>query len=146
MLRFMVLASALLGWAFYELSGGAEFAPPEVIAPPRITHTAPPPSPAIRVEPIPEIVRASYAVPVVTAPSEFDAAAREAEVAPPAEIRTVAGRRVNMRAGPGTDHRVLTVLTRGETAEVLALDGRWARIRAGEREGWMALSMLSEAG
>ena len=30
MARFMIVTFALLGWAFYELSGGADFEPPEV--------------------------------------------------------------------------------------------------------------------
>ena len=69
------------------------------------------------------------------------------EAAPAAEQRTVAGSRVNMRAGPGTDHGVVAVLSRGETTEILALEGGWARVRAGDgREGWMALSLLAEAG
>ena len=65
---------------------------------------------------------------------------------PPADLRMVAGGRVNMRAGPGTSHDVLGVLSRGEGVEILGLEGGWAQIRSGGREGWMALSLLSEAG
>lgn len=161
MVRFMILTFAVLGWAFYELSGGADFAPPEVVPVPRIAHVEPDPLPgAMSATPAPEVAPAALeAAPgtlVVTAASEFEPDMRPA-VAPPdpepvaeaapepaAEVREVVGSRVNMRGGPGTDHAVVTVLNRGEPTEIVEIDGRWARIRSGEAEGWMALSMLSD--
>lgn len=168
MVRFMTLTFALLGWAFYELSGGAEFAPPEPIPTPRLVHAEPahPAEDALRLlggaqasEAPAEIVPASFGGPrVVAGPSDFQPvsaapSAPEPTVAepvvaesagPPADRRAVTGSRVNLRAGPGPNHAVLDVLSRGETAEVLEIEGGWARIRAGEQDGWMALSMLSE--
>lgn len=151
MVRFMILTFAVLGWGFYELSGGTEFAPPDPIATPRLTHAEPaPPGAALAAtapDPVPSLEPDR---PVMTAP-RFEAAFEPeapaiVEVAeePAAETRTVLGGRVNMRAGPGTGHPVLTVLERGEATEVLETEGRWARIRSGASEGWMALSMLSD--
>ena len=153
MVRFMILTFAVLGWSFYELSGGGDFAPPEIVPAPRIAYVEPEPLP--EAAPAPEVIPASYAEPVVTAGSEFAARARpvaaepapavaSVEAEPPAEVREVVGSRVNMREGPGTGHRVVTVLSRGDPTEIVEVEGRWARIRSGEAEGWMALSMLSE--
>lgn len=158
MVRIMTLTFALLGWAFYEMSGGAAFAPPEPIPAPRLTYAEPVRQAegverllggAQASEAAAEVVPASFGGPrVVTGPSDFQPVAAVATVAepaaPPAERRAVTGSRVNLRAGPGTSHAVLDVLSRGDTAEVLETDGGWARIRAGERDGWMALSLLSE--
>lgn len=140
MARFMILTFAVLGWAFWELSGGAAFAPPEAVPAPRVAYQAPEPA-----REMPQVIPAAYAAPapVVTAASEFEAP-EPAAAAPPADTRRVVGGRVNMRAGPGTGHPVVTVLSRGDAAEVVGTEGRWARIRAGEAEGWMALSMLSD--
>ena len=159
-MRFMILTFSVLAWAFYEMSGGGDFAPPEVVPAPRIAHAEPPGAARATEAPgAPEaaIVPASFGEPrVVVAASDFappdPVAAIDAAVAaaiadePALETRTVRGSRVNMRMGPGTDHPVVTVLSRGEATEVLEIDGRWARIRAAGEEGWMALSMLSEAG
>ena len=149
--RFMILTFAVLSWAFYELSGGSQFAPPEAVPAPLIARAEQETMiGAAHAGDAAEIVEASFAEPVVvTGASEFappPAAVAAVAPEPPADIRTVAGSRVNMRSGPGTSHGVLTVLSRGDPTEVLAVDGRWARIRAGGIEGWMALSMLSEEG
>ena len=170
MVRFMTASFVALGWVFYEMSGGAGFAPPEAVAAPQLAHAypegarapigaaeaapaaaAPAPAPA-PVEPAGRRV--------VTRPSEFGpraaassaprptprpTAERDAAPAPAVERRTVAGSRVNMRGGPGTRHRVTHVLSRGEVAEILAVEGGWARIRSDGREGWMALSLLTPA-
>lgn len=158
MVRFMTLSFALLGWTFYEMSGGADFAPPDPVAPPRVTHAEPVRQAegverllggARAAEAPAEVVPASFAGPVVVAgPADFRPLTPEpavaAAAAPPPERRAVTGSRVNLRAGPGTEHAVLDVLARGETPEVLEAEGGWARVRAGASEGWMALSLLSE--
>lgn len=65
-------------------------------------------------------------------------------VSPSADIRTVAGSRVNMRQGPSTRYGVVTTLTQGTETEVLETANGWARIRVVEtgRMGWMAESLL----
>lgn len=191
MARFMMLTFTVLGWTFFELSGGTDFRPPEAVPTPRIAQ-AEPASPAGGLRAggaegeaviVPALLTASdEGALVVTGTSEFAAptlvpaglgapapvpgtdpgadsgadlgpgieAALVAAQEPAIERRTVAGERVNLRAGPGTSHGVLGVLSRGEAAEVLAVEGGWARIRiegeSGRSEGWMALSLLSEAG
>lgn len=63
----------------------------------------------------------------------------------PVDLRRVAGSRVNMRSGPGTDYGVLATLSRGEQAEVLEVDATgWARIRVigSGQIGWMAERLL----
>ncbi len=65
-------------------------------------------------------------------------------VSPSADIRTVAGSRVNMRQGPSTRYGVVTTLEHGTEAEVLEAANGWVRIRVVEtgRMGWMAESLL----
>lgn len=63
----------------------------------------------------------------------------------PIDMREVAGSRVNMRSGPGTDYGVLATLSRGELAEILEIDASgWARIRVigSDQVGWMAIRLL----
>lgn len=61
-------------------------------------------------------------------------------------IRQVAGSRVNMRSGPGTNYGVVTTLTGGTDVEVFEVnaDG-WARLRSVStgQEGWMAERLLT---
>ena len=155
MVRFMTASFVALGWAFYEMSGGAGFAPPEAVPAPRLVAAEPAGARLLigsaEAAPAPAPVT-PRGMAVVTGPSEFGlgeppAPAAVAAVAPAAERRTVAGSRVNMRAGPGTDHGVVDVLSRGETTTILTLEEGWARVRSDSgREGWMALSLLAEAG
>ena len=164
MVRFMVLTFVVLGWAFYEMSGGADFAPSDPVPAPRIAQGAPEGAETLigadrAMEAAPVVLTSFEAPRLVTGASEFGpadfGAGAEAEPAsfeveaadePVLETRTVAGSRVNMREGPGTGFAVVDVLSRGEGAEVLAVDGGWARVRSGGSEGWMALSLLAEAG
>lgn len=62
-------------------------------------------------------------------------------------LRQVAGNRVNMRSGPGTNFSVLTTLTRGTDVEVLEVNANgWARLRqvSSGQEGWMAERLLTD--
>lgn len=63
------------------------------------------------------------------------------------DIRRVAGSRVNMRSGPGTNFGVVVTLSQGADVEVFEVnsDG-WARLRnvATGQEGWMAERLLSD--
>ena len=192
MYKFIIATFLVLGWAFYEFSGGSDFEPERVaFADPVVEETAPvvevveesvaaAVAPAIQVPaPVEEVVVASAILditpevePVVaveetqtlTSLSEAveSAAALEAEpeataatltfeptqiTASPdtADIRAVAGSRVNMRSGPGTDYGVLSTLSRGTEAEVLEVDTTgWARIRiiGSGQIGWMAERLL----
>ncbi|QQA42291.1 SH3 domain-containing protein [Pelagovum pacificum] len=76
--------------------------------------------------------------------------ANSATEAPPrveeAEMRTVsvAGSRVNMRMGPGTDYSVVTTLNQGTEAEVIESRNGWARLQVLDsgQTGWMAERLL----
>lgn len=69
------------------------------------------------------------------------------------DLRQVAGSRVNMRAGPGTDYGVLVTLTGGTTAEVIeesydTSGDAWVlvRVRDTGQEGWMAARLMTPVG
>jgi len=192
MYKFIIATFLMLGWAFYEFSGGSDFEPGrEIVAETTIEEIAP------VIETTEEAV-ASASVPIIedTAPAEevtvaavtldttpvVDPIAAEPEIqtlasisaalesaaaaeatpeatastltfeptqvtasAASADIRSVAGSRVNMRSGPGTDYGVLATLPRGTEAEVLEVDVTgWARIRiiGSGQIGWMAERLL----
>ncbi|MGR3486169.1 MAG: SH3 domain-containing protein [Paracoccaceae bacterium] len=62
-------------------------------------------------------------------------------------MRSVAGSRVNMRDGPGTDFGVLDTLVQGTDVEVIEVnDSGWARLRVMDTglEGWMAERLLTD--
>lgn len=61
------------------------------------------------------------------------------------DIRTVAGDLVNVRGGPGTDHGVVTQLSRGEPVEIIEEANGWVHMRPlnGGQDGWMADFLLS---
>jgi uncharacterized protein YgiM (DUF1202 family) len=66
---------------------------------------------------------------------------------PQADLREVAGSRVNMRSGPGTGYDVLTSLAQGTEVEVIESDGAgWVKLRAVDEDivGWMAEYLLTE--
>ncbi|MEO0356826.1 MAG: SH3 domain-containing protein [Pseudomonadota bacterium] len=63
-----------------------------------------------------------------------------------ADVRQVAGSRVNMRNGPSTDFQVLAQLGRGDEVEVIDSPGDgWVqlRVRATGQIGWMAERLLT---
>ncbi|MEJ6399314.1 SH3 domain-containing protein [Yoonia sp. 208BN28-4] len=176
--KFIIATFLLLGWGFYELSGGAEFEPE-----PWPTQVA-----AVEVEALPssdvadavEVTRADTTdlnnvaptqsddqqllVALQTAPAEetpgeapvvaeaetaiVEETPQEAVAEAPAalDLRAVAGSRVNMREGPGTNFGVIDTIDGGTQAEVIEVnaDG-WARIRltGTNQTGWMAERLLS---
>jgi hypothetical protein len=172
MTRFVLLSFAFLGWAFYEVSGGSDFAPSP---PARITaqFAAPEPEPvaaaptedtidisealAAQSQPAPEplpiaLVSAPAPTPeaerIVLTPSAEEAEQAAVYATPPADIREVSGSRVNMRSGPGTGFAVLATLSRGDRVEVLgAPENGWAKLRVVEtgRIGWMSARLLGDA-
>lgn len=162
MSRFIVLSTVFMGWAFYEMSGGAEFEPATkrtvAATPPAATEpttdtgqpsesetarvaAAPARAPAPKPRPTPQITPA-------VATAEEPLGQQPAAPVAAKDLRHVTGSRVNMRSGPGTQYGVLATLRSGDEAEVLSTDDRgWAKIRVAEsgRVGWMAERFLSDA-
>ncbi|NDV02146.1 SH3 domain-containing protein [Pseudoroseicyclus tamaricis] len=159
MKSFITVTFLFLGGAYYALSDGPNFVPesqsPMEVAAADISDV--------------EVTRAagddvvlasmtnagSLNLPVIAEPASAEpeiALEPEAEVievaaAPAADemdIWEVAGSRVNMRAGPGTDYLVLDTLNGGTDLELLETRAGWARVRLvdGEVEGWMAERLL----
>ena len=63
-----------------------------------------------------------------------------------AEMVSIAGEHVNMRAGPGTDQPVLWELGRGFPLRVLSRNGDWVKVADFEGdEGWVHHSLVSHA-
>ncbi|MBL4813538.1 MAG: SH3 domain-containing protein [Rhodobacteraceae bacterium] len=78
--------------------------------------------------------------------AEVELASLAIPLTPAADLREVAGNRVNMRTGPSTDYAVIETLVRGTLLQVLETDANgWAHIRMEQSgvEGWMAERLLS---
>ncbi|WP_147126796.1 SH3 domain-containing protein [Shimia ponticola] len=175
MTRFMLVTFGLLGWAFFELSGGSDFEPPELASSPlnelqqsvefertlvARADTSPAQQPVVQTQSNDLVQNASVVIedastdaqPTASLAVVLGEAAREttpepviAEV-PAADIRLVAGSRVNVRNGPGTNFSVVAQLTRGAETEVLQSPGNgWVKIRAANTGGvgWMAERLLT---
>lgn len=156
--KFIIGTFLMLGWTFYEMSGGADFEPER-----RVTQVAAIDAPEDYgvevarastasligvnrpVTPTPAIANnasltdaettaISYTVVESPAPLEettsVEVVATEEIEEPTLDLRVVAGSRVNMRSGPGTGYRVLDTLPSGTEAEVISVDATgWANIR-----------------
>ncbi|MEO1797318.1 MAG: SH3 domain-containing protein [Pseudomonadota bacterium] len=176
MARFMIVTFLMLGWVFFELSGGTDFEPPQQEARPlnellqavereeRVevaqATTSPSLAPIVSEEPSEDIAAltrarfsgANEALVTVLGTATVPVQPVEEAVAEPlivasstADIRAVAGTRVNMRNGPGTSFPILATLTRGAEAEVIAEPGNgWLQIRVSDTGavGWMAESLM----
>jgi hypothetical protein len=163
MTKLMIVTYLTLFLAFYEMSGGAAFEPAQrEVASSAPWDINPPANQKIdtSAEPLADIhVTQGQPVAYEVIPAGFDdefqapavmyAAVEqvvEVEEVAKVDLRLVIGNRVNMRAGPSTNHLVLDTLPRGTQAEVVAInsDG-WAQVRlidSGET-GWMAERLLS---
>ena len=165
--KLITFSCFMLFWVFYEMSGGADFAPQERV----VVSQAPFAKPATRnrafIQPASaaQVTNASYvpvetetlvpaiATPIAVVPTPVPAILETPVAAPePAQetidVRFVAGNRVNLRQGPGTTHQVLDTLVRGTAAQIIAVnDDGWAQIRLTEsgETGWMALRLLSDS-
>ncbi|MEM9438048.1 MAG: SH3 domain-containing protein [Pseudomonadota bacterium] len=170
MARFMVVTFLLLGWGFFELSGGTDFEPPDLEAKPLnalleevadeernlVARAKAAPATAVilgepeapaAAEPITLASFGDTQRSLVTLLGDTAVSQQPApeEVLAPVDLRSVSGSRVNMRNGPGTQYQVLAQLARGDEAEVLQDPGAgWVKIRVAEtgRVGWMAASLL----
>ncbi|NBD30853.1 MAG: SH3 domain-containing protein [Alphaproteobacteria bacterium] len=172
MKTYVWLTFAFMGWAYYEMSGGADFQPQErhTQAPVEQAEPAEPPLIATRADTSTlsaiapseggaaiSVTPAAYAVPqpepattpLDSATSPQESAGQEDPApasAPPMDLREVAGSFVNMRLGPGTTHGVVTTLPRGTEVEVREVSQGWARlevVNTGQR-GWMAERLLTD--
>ncbi|MCO4847970.1 MAG: SH3 domain-containing protein [Yoonia sp.] len=149
--KFIIGTFLLLGFGFYELSGGADFEPDvRPIAPTVIATT----SLAIVPFDAPVVTRAALETAPLVAIEDAEVITALLEVAPSAaespvavvDVRQIAGKRVNMRSGPGTNYGVLDTLTRGMQTEVLEVNANgWARvlITTTGQIGWMAERLLT---
>ncbi len=169
MIRLILVTFLFLGWAFYELSGGSAFQPEERVV--AVTETIRTPDEGIEIvtrgaDPtlaslaVPERLVQPLIEPAVDTAAADVAAIIEEVAADPvtaepatlvptadltADLREVAGSRVNMRTGPGTDFGVVTTLDEGTLTEVLQSDpGGWVKLRVVENgvEGWIAERLL----
>lgn len=176
MTKFLTVTSLMLFWAFFEMSGGTEFTPKSAQAEaevetaeiftfadtyrpfrqPVITGGAP----DTRLsksdgEGEMAIMQASYTDAGTLDTTVTGEAAVIRTVAPAAaapaqerlDIRNIAGDRVNVRMGPGTDYGVIGTFPQGTETLVLQVnDSDWAEIEllgTGER-GWVAAWLLSD--
>ena len=170
--KFIIVSFLGLGMAFYEMSGGADFVPQQLteVAEADVqatssdfpaTNVAVSRSNAaslIALNPQVTTVSLDTTAPLTAEPAVVTLAATpQVEEAPaepvvvaaatPLDIRAVAGSRVNMRQGPGTNFSVLDTLDGGTEAEVLEVNANgWARIQVltTGQTGWMAERLLTD--
>lgn len=50
---------------------------------------------------------------------------------------------LHVRSGPGVEHPSIGLLHRGNTVEVVSIDGNWALVRHAGREGWVHASFVT---
>lgn len=157
--RLIVVTFAFMGWAFWVLSGGAEFEPERREPPPQAPAEAATPTPEAAAEPAAEVATAPSPAPdpepvaepavsalVAVAPTLTDetgvqfrsladpATATVVGVPRPdaisADMRVVSAARVNLREGPSTAFAIILMLDGGASAEVLEETASgWARVR-----------------
>ena len=171
--KFIIVSFLALGVGFYELSGGADFVPeqPDVVAAadttretpivitsdvevtrsnaaslialnPEITPVSLETTTAPTTDPEPVVVEVAAPAPAAIQEPQIDDV-----VAQPLDLRSVAGTRVNMRQGPGTNFDVLDTLDGGTQTEVLEVNASgWARIQVVTtgQIGWMAERLLTD--
>lgn len=175
MKSYVWVTFAFLGWGYYEMSGGNGFepetspqnavtvaaldpaksvavtqAPSDVVTrastPELLTVAATSAAPASETADIVRVVAQAVQAEQTAPTATVVEAAAQVITPPPADIRQVAGSRVNMRIGPSTNHEVITTLDGGTDLEVLEVnsDG-WARVLIVNSgyEGWMAERLLT---
>ena len=156
----MTATFLMLGFAFWEASGGAEFATPATAstAVPLIAQSreAVPGAFEDRLAGVAALAEMTDEAPRLAARPVVDAlpveiVARAATdfavpAAPePLARREVTGNRVNLREGPNTSFAVVETLAQGTVTEVMEDAGTWSRLRLEDgRTGWMANNFLRD--
>lgn len=173
MKRFIVLTFLLMGWGYYELSGGADFVPqtrPESLAAAPVTPDAPAAPELGGIEIVTRtagnvtlaaLTEPSAPAPDLAVPDADIAAALEQALPPaeagvipavapapaePADLREVTGNRVNLRDGPGRDFAAIDQLTQGTVIAVISSGaGAWVEVEviASGQTGWMSADFLT---
>ncbi len=168
MKKFIVVSFGFMAWAFYELSGGADFVPetrPVAQAPlvsqdkidAVVAEVAADPEPevvmaSLVVAPAPEVAPVAAPVEPVVSQEFVSLSASptgqiEATETPPgAAVMTVTAQSLNVRSGPSTNDAVIGKLTQYEAVSLVqeTADG-WAliRIEGDGVEGWVARRFLT---
>lgn len=172
--KLIIASSLVLFWAYYEMSGGADFAPAErdvatqapFASPAVATRSATSPAltvsfeevettsltPASVTPAVPAVATRPvfYAEPTIIPAPVFEPtplAAEPVAATPALDLRLVTGDRVNLRQGPGTQHPVLTTMPQGTEAAFLEVnDNGWVKVRLtdGDQVGWMSGRLLSD--
>jgi len=170
MKSYVWITFAFMGWGYYELSGGSNFVPeerpvliaeadieqlPEVVTRNETTTLLAvstsnlTPEPAVAARPAEAVIAPASAPVVEPQADETDVVPVVAPaLVPELDIREVAGSRVNMRMGPGTNFDVITTLDGGTALEVLSVnDDGWANVLTVDLgiEGWMAERLLTDS-
>jgi hypothetical protein len=166
--KFIILTFLLMGWGYYELSGGADFVPEQRVVEVASAETAAPaPAAVVPVTPdavelggieivtradTPELVsltvdEGAAEIPAADITAALEAASPEAVADPvTADLREVAGDRVNLREGPGRDFTAVDQLLSGTIVEVLTTgEGGWVQIEVVStgQSGWMSADFLN---
>ena len=165
--RFIVLSFVVMGFGYYEISGGSDFVAetrPVMVAASEtvIPVTAEEPDLAgIEVVTRADMTTLDELPPADTATADainltletitdaVSASVEEAFATQPdsatTDLREVTGTLVNMRDGPGTDYGVIDRLTQGSVIEVveIGVDG-WVRVQveSSGMTGWMSDQFL----
>jgi len=136
MWRLVLITFVFLGWAFYELSGGADYRPAPDSIQARATRAAPEagpqPSRVPKTQATGPVVLASTGVPTVA-------------VEPQAERRAILAPEVTLRVGPGKGYGRVARLERHDEVELLRMPGGgWVKLRvAGTGQvGWLPARLL----
>ena len=165
--KFMIFTFLVLGVVFYEMSGGADFVPESrtaMTAEAAPAAAAPEPVQATRAETAslvninlrvtrsaPQVdetvIEAAVFEAVATAPATAEPAVEAVAETPSIDLRYIAGNRVNVRSGPGTNFDRIDTVDGGTEAEVILIDDTsgWAQVRlvGSGLEGWVAERLLT---
>lgn len=79
-----------------------------------------------------------------TTQNSADALAPTTKSSPFIGINMYVAKRANMRMGPSTDFRVITVVDKGEQVKVLNARNDWYSIEYNNRTGWISSSLLTD--
>ncbi|MDE0849970.1 SH3 domain-containing protein [Yoonia sp.] len=167
--KFIIMSFLVLGVVFYEMSGGGDFVSEtrivtekaQIVDEKPIIETTDvsvsrnnaaslmalnPTVTTVSLDTAPVTEQQPVAIQVATPAAEAPIPETVVEVVTAVlDIRAVAGSRVNMRQGPGTNFPVLDTLDGGTQAEVLEINANgWAQIEVLNtgQIGWMSTRLL----